>query len=212
MPKEAEMTLSRTISPVSGRRARFSAIALVAGVSLVLSCSFHPTGGHVLRPAPASPEDWRVYGQVLETRDYCGGANPSHEMLEYLRTAHPVAGMKLYIRGGEVNRLENPILQTVTSDAQGKFQTSLPPGDYCFVGEAKKDELKVPDFTKENQQIAASPGSGRPYKLTSEQCLRAWWSTCDKTIQVQQQDLRGVVIPFHRGCNPPCVQGGPLRR
>src|SRR5207253_8731349 len=82
---------------------------------------------------------------------------------------------------------------------------SLPPGDYCFIDDSKKDALRVPDFTKENQNLAPS----QQYHLTSEECLKQWWETCDKTLKVEKKDLKGVVIKYHRACNPPCVVGGP---
>jgi hypothetical protein len=129
-------------------------------------------------------------------------------MLDFLRQEKPFPGKLLFIRAGAVNNFAEPALQSFTSDAAGNFELSLPPGDYCVVEESKKDKLKIPDFTKENADLAPRDA----YRLTSEQCLREWWQACDRSLKVGKQDLKGVVIHFHHTCRPPCVIGGPKPR
>lgn len=145
-----------------------------------------------------------ISGKVVQTSDYCGGANPSEEILEFLRKEKPFPNKEVFVRAGNVNAIKQTILK-FTTDAEGNFKISLPPGDYCFIDDSKKDALRVPDFTKENQNLAPS----QQYHLTSEECLKQWWETCDKTLKVEKKDLKGVVIKYHRACNPPCVVGGP---
>lgn len=146
-----------------------------------------------------------VCGKVVQTSDYCGGANPSEEILEFLRKEKPFPDKEVFVRAGNVNAINQTILQKFTTDLEGNFKISLPPGDYCFIDESKKDTWKVPDFTKENQNLAPS----QQYHLTSAECLKQWWQTCDKTLKVEKQNLEDVVIKYHRACHPPCVVGGP---
>ncbi len=146
-----------------------------------------------------------VSGKVVQTSNYCGGANPSEEILEFLRKEKSFPNKEVFVRAGSVNAIKQTILQKFTSDAEGNFKILLPPGDYCFIDDSKKGIWKVPDFTKENQNLAPS----EHYRLTSEECLKQWWQTCDKTLKVEKQNLKAIVIKYHRGCNPPCVVGGP---
>ncbi len=148
-------------------------------------------------------------GVVTETREYCGGANPSDEILEALRRPQPVAHHKLYVRRGSKNALANPILLEFTTDADGKFRIELPEGEYCLIEEGKKGALKIPDFTEENRKLAQTAPLAMPYKLTSPNCLTDWWRACDKVLRVGKQPATGIQVEFHRGCRPPCVEGGP---
>ncbi len=164
------------------------------------------------RPGKKSSRTRVLSGRVVQTSSYCGGANPSQEILEELRKQKPYPNKTLFVRAGTVNDLAKPILQRFASDAEGNFKISLPPGDYCIVEEAKKDKPAAPDFSKENEELAKSGGGGEAYRLTSLECLKQWSGTCDKTIKVEKRNVTGMVIEFHHGCNPPCVKGGPLRR
>ena len=148
---------------------------------------------------------WKVSGKVIQTNEYCGGANPSEEIIEALRKEKPLPDKRLFVRAGTLNKITRPVLQSFTTDAEGNFEISLPPGDYCVIEEGKKDQLKIPDFSKENEKLPPAEA----YRLTSEECLRTWWRACDQTLRVKRQSLKGVVIRFHQRCNPPCITGGP---
>ena len=153
-----------------------------------------------------------ISGIVTETRQYCGGANPSEEILEAVRRPRPLADYELYVRPGSTNALANPVLLKFTTDANGNFQIALPEGEYCILEAAKKDALKIPDFTEENRKLAKTDPTAILYSLTSPKCLTDWWQTCDKVLRVGKENQTGVRIEFQRGCRPPCVQGGPDAR
>jgi len=148
-------------------------------------------------------------GTATETRQYCGGANPSDEILETLQRPRPLARHKLFLRRGSKNVLAHPVLLEFSTDADGKFQIELPEGEYCLIEEGKKGALKIPDFSEENRKLAQAAPSAMPYKLTSPNCLSDWWQTCDKVLRIGKQSVTGIKIEFHRGCRPPCVEGGP---
>lgn len=146
-----------------------------------------------------------ITGRIVETRQWCGGANPSDEILEMLRKEAPVANKTFYARGGSMNSAKQAVLLQFTTDTQGNFKISLPPGDYCIVEESKKDESGMPDVSKLNEKLPES----QKYQLASPNCLQKWWRTCDYNLKVGKQNLKDVVIRFQRTCNPPCILGGP---
>src|SRR5713226_3214179 len=154
-------------------------------------------------PPPAAKSTLRtISGTVVQTSDYCGGMAPTDEMLESLRKEKPFPEKELFVRIGTVNKYSSRVLQRFVSDAAGRFKISLPPGIYCVIEASKKDELKLPATTKGNAPADQS-------SATDEDCLEKWYRTCDKTLKIGKQNLKGVVIQFHHTCKPPCVTGGP---
>lgn len=153
-----------------------------------------------------------ISGTVYEIHQYCGGANPSEEILEAVRRPRPLANYELYVRAGSANALASLVVLKFSSDANGNFQIELPQGEYCVIEAGKKDALKTPDFTEENRKLAKTDPTAIPYSLTSPKCLTEWWQTCDKALRVGKENQTGVKIEFHHGCRPPCVQGGPDAR
>ncbi len=143
-----------------------------------------------------------ISGTVVQTSDYCGGFAPTEEMLESLRKEKPLPAKELFVRSGTANKYSGRVLQRFVSDAEGRFKISLPPGAYCVVEASKKDELKVPATTK------GSPPAAQVSSADGD-CLERWYRTCDTTLKIGKQNLKGVVIKFHHTCNPPCVTGGP---
>ena len=150
----------------------------------------------------------QISGTVFETRQYCGGANPSEEILEAMRRPRPLANYEMYVRASSVNALASPVLLKFTTDANGNFQIALAEGEYCILEAGKKDAVRIPDFTEENRKLAKTDPAATPYSLTSPKCLTDWWQTCDKVLRVGKENQKGVRIELRRGCHPPCVQGG----
>jgi hypothetical protein len=143
-----------------------------------------------------------ISGTVVQTSDYCGGIAPPEEMRESLRKEKPYPRKELFVRGGTINKYSQPVLERFVSDEEGRFKISLPPGVYCVIEATKKDELKLPATTKGNRPADQS-------STTDKDCLEKWYHTCDNTLKIGKQNLKGVVIKFHHTCNPPCVTGGP---
>ena len=142
---------------------------------------------------------YTVSGTVVQTREYCSGAAPPPELLQELRAEKPVAGKTIFVREGVENTLSN-IVAEFTSDNDGTFILQLPPGQYCFVEQKKKDDLNINNFQDQYTRV------------TSEQCLQEWWKQCDTTIQVTK-DTADVILKYHETCpwKKPCtVYSGPL--
>ncbi len=172
---------------------------LVAGVCLAFATLSSVPSAATPKASGRKPAATRtVSGKVVETNDYCGGAAPTEEMLEWLRKEKPVPRKELFVRAGTANG-SSRILLKFTTDAEGNFKISLPSGDYCIIEESKREPPKVPHTSKGAWNAAGSQPT----------CLQKWYGTCDKTLTVGQQDLKDVLIKFHRTCNPPCTTGGP---
>lgn len=145
---------------------------------------------------------YKVTGQVMYTKAYCGGAAPSEEMLEQYRTPMPLADLKLHVRKGSSNTLGQSPVQTVQTDGEGRFTFTLPPGEYCLITD---DRLKKPDpnsFKPGAQQIDIA-------------CSDAWIVKCDHTFVIKDADLKDIALNFHRRCflqtfNPCVHYDGPL--
>jgi len=153
-------------------------------------------------PSAAKSSLRTISGTVVQTSDYCGGIAPPEELRESLRKEKPYPRKELFVRGETVNKYSHPVLERFVSDEEGRFKISLPPGNYCVVEASKRDDLKLPATTKGNAPADQSSAADRD-------CLEKWYRTCDKTLKIGKQNLKGVVIKFHHTCNPPCVTGGP---
>jgi len=146
-----------------------------------------------------------IFGKIVQTSDYCGGAAPTQEMIDKIGMETHFPDKELYIREGNFNLLSKPIIKDFLSDKYGKFEISLPQGEYCIIEKIKKEDFKIPDFTELNKQLP--PNS--QYIIQSEQCFKEWWGTCDRLLSVNNQGIEDFVIKFHHSCEQPCVSGGP---
>ena len=145
-----------------------------------------------------------IFGKIIQTSAYCGGAAPPQELIDELRREKPFPDKELYVREGDINLLSKPIIKEFVSDKDGKFEISLTPGKYCIIEKIKKEELKIPDFTEINKQLP----SHSQYRIESEQCFKDWWKTCDEILVVGNQVAQDFVIKFRLSCDHPCVNGG----
>jgi hypothetical protein len=127
-----------------------------------------------------------VSGTVLRTADYCGGAAPSEEMLEEMRTPKPFAGMKVHARKGGTNQIGTPVVASSTSDESGYFSLELPAGTWCLV----LDE-KGPDAPRDL--------SGQNIQLDNA-CYKEWLSKCDQVIEVIDVPIPAVKLQFNARC------------
>lgn len=144
----------------------------------------------------------KVTGQVMHTRAYCGGAAPSDEMLQRYRTPLPLPGLKIYLRSGRTNVITRPLLDSTTTDAEGRFTFNLPNGEYCIITKAR---IKPP--------VAANYDSNT-YEIV-EDCIDEWIVHCDATFSVEDQDVAGLGVQLHKECFKeefnPCIRyTGPM--
>lgn len=144
-------------------------------------------------------QKFQITGTILETRSYCGGAAPPPGMLAQLATPTPIPLGKLFVKKGETNIENAPIIATIVADTSGKFSISLPAGTYCLVEEWKSKKLVMPA----NDQ----------YQTVDTTCYRKLYNAADYQLVVSNKNVGDVKIIFHRSCpwNQPCINyNGPL--
>lgn len=142
---------------------------------------------------------YTVSGTVTSTSSYCGGARPTDEMMAELAKPKPEAGKQLFLKSGKENSKSNSIIISFNSDSLGQFNIKLKNGTYCIVEEYKSKALAIPK-NDENSKW-------------DEKCLTEEYARCDYQLEVNNKNVDGVNINFHKPCqwSTPCLQyGGPL--
>lgn len=145
---------------------------------------------------PAAGKTFTVSGTITQSSDYCGGDELSPEDMEKAARPYPAEGKKIFIRKGSKNT-GKAIFMEFTVDAKGNFSIQLPPGKYCVIDAARAEKLDLSLYKNEDLDI------------TSEECMKKWWSTCQHVIEVKDSDVKDVKINFHVHCftnsTCPCI-------
>jgi hypothetical protein len=142
---------------------------------------------------------YTVTGSIMETRSYCGGAEPSPELLAICNTPHGISMGKLYVKKGSFNKERADILDSICADKNGNFSINLPSGTYCLV----EDWKAIPFDLPLNSEI----------QTVDSLCYRNSYDACDYQLTVSDKNIDSVKVVFHRTCawNKPCIQyHGPL--
>lgn len=136
---------------------------------------------------------------MMQTVSYCGGAQPSQEILDRCNTPVGIANGKLYIKKGTYNKDKAAVLDSITTDGNGKFSINLPAGTYCLVEDWKAKPYQLP-LSDESQTVDSV-------------CYRNLYMSCDYELTVKDKNIDSVKVIFHRTCawNKPCISyHGPL--
>ncbi|MBX7241206.1 MAG: hypothetical protein K1X92_05600 [Bacteroidia bacterium] len=127
-----------------------------------------------------------IKGKVLITQDYCGGAAPSPEVLQSLKTEQAYANQIICIKKWKEDFSAEPVLQEITTNENGVFSTTLPIGKYAlFIKE------KTQDFSK-----------GIMAKFGNTPKCKTWQNTPDLTLEVTKKSKKLQTFRFHIKCNP----------
>ncbi len=142
---------------------------------------------------------YHVSGTIMQTQSYCGGAQPTKEILDKLNTATGIANTRLFIRKNAVNSVDIEIVDSIISDTNGNFSIDLAPGTYCLV-ESWKAKRFSPPSDNQNQKIDTV-------------CLKNLYNLCDYELKISDKNIENLKIVFHRNCinNQPCITySGPV--
>ncbi len=141
---------------------------------------------------------FNISGKVTQTSTYCGGAEPSEEILAEYSKEKPYAGKTFYIRKGNINALNSKIILSFKADENGKFSFQLPPGIYSIIQEAQVKEIKAEDYNKKESL------------QTDVSCLKNWWFKPYYVLEIKDKDISGLHFKFHHPCfvsgDIPCIQ------
>ena len=128
-----------------------------------------------------------VKGRITQTSDYCGGAQPTEEILNELRSKQPVEGKIIYIRQVSTSKTANQIIKKVVTDARGNFKVVLKSGyTYHFVEEWKHKPLEIPKDTE--------------FVTWDENCFKTRYNTPDYILKVKTKGNPVVAINYHTPC------------
>lgn len=178
---------------------KFTVIYLLGIGLMLLACK--SSGNTENNGSNQNKKTFRLSGNVTYTSDYCGGVQPPNSLLEQLATPTPYAGKTFYLRAGEKNNLQKPILYTVITDTLGNYAIDLPIGNYCMIDEFRKDSSFMKAVYKED-----------PYnylQVNDQECLQNWFNGCYYNVAIKNTDISNVNFNFHRPCfrpeEVPCI-------
>jgi hypothetical protein len=144
-----------------------------------------------------------VSGKVTQISSYCGGAQPSPEILAGYEAPSPYAGKTFYIRKGKINTTKQPVILSFKADANGKFSIELPPGTYSIIQEPQIKKINPNEYNIEGSISADAD------------CLKKWWEKPYYILEIKEKNITGLHFEFHHPCfisaDIPCLQYiGPL--
>lgn len=157
---------------------------LISVVGLLMACS---TSKQV-DSSENQVETFDVAINTTTTEVYCGGARPSEEILEELRTPKPAPNVKIYLRKGDTNNIKNKIDYQLMSNDSGVVKTSLPAGTYSIVFENKKDQNTYNDLLDKY-------GSGTSYQTPIDtNCLKTFFAQPNGVLIVEENNENKITV------------------
>lgn len=145
---------------------------------------------------------YEVTIHVTQTSSYCGGAPPSDQMLEDLRTPGPLPNKKIYIRRGKFKDIDRPVIQELSSNQNGVVQTQLPAGEYSIVFSDKKDRSIF------NELVEKYGDRTEQYEAINEECLKKHFKRPALTFTIGTKTASEIEVNDHKKCprnSVPCA-------
>ncbi|MBA2610493.1 MAG: hypothetical protein H0U95_00885 [Bacteroidetes bacterium] len=143
-----------------------------------------------------------ISGTVLHSFSYCGGIEPSPEMMAEFTKLKPYAGKIFYVRKGKTNTTKGKIILSFKADTTGKFSFQLPPGNYSII---QQQQVKKLDITLYKKQFITA----------DENCLKTWWEKPYHVLEIKDKNISKIEFKFNHPCfisdDIPCLQyDGPM--
>lgn len=147
-------------------------------------------------------QKFNVSGKVRHSFAYCGGAEPSEEMMAEFTKLKPYAGKTFYIRKGKTNNVKAKVILSFKADTAGSFSFQLPPGVYSIIQEPQVKKLNIKFYKKQ-------------HIIVDESCLKTWWEKPYYILEVKDKNITNLDFKFHHPCfisdDVPCLNyNGPM--
>lgn len=139
--------------------------------------------------APVDTSTYAVSGRILVSVQYCGGVQPSPEMLEEAQRHHARSGVKVYLRPGTKNSESDSIVASAVSDRKGNFTFRVKPGTYCVLIE---EQALPPVFDPKRY----APGM----EMNNKKAYRTWWETPQAVVTITSEHVSAGDLKFHQNC------------
>jgi antitoxin component YwqK of YwqJK toxin-antitoxin module len=113
----------------------------------------------------------------------------------------PLPNKKMYIRRGDSNDFSKPIVKEFTTDSDGSFNVSLPPGAYVIIAENK---LNKPNCDSLLSKYANGSKNCLPIKASDTVCINRWYCEPDAAFIVGNNCIKDISIIYYLPCSFEC--------
>lgn len=138
-----------------------------------------------------------ISGTVTQTSSYCGGAQPTDELITELQTPRIFPGKKMHVIKGDTNTAKREIVLDFITDEKGTFSFQLAPGTYSIL--LDEQILKPNARQYETKDI-----------LVDEKCYNEWWGKPYYLLHVSSAPITNLSFNFQRPCfidyDIPCLR------
>jgi hypothetical protein len=135
--------------------------------------------------------------KATTTSSYCGGAAPSDDMIDKLKTPRGINGTTFYIISGSTNKADRKIIDSFTTDDLGEANIKMRAGTFAIITAEQRASFK----TKSNNE----------YQTWDNACLLKTWQKPQAIFKSTSK--KNVSFNIERPCqwNMPCGKyTGPL--
>lgn len=138
-----------------------------------------------------------VSGSVKIIHSWCTDIVGGEKYEEAIKP-RPFPYKKLYVRKGDSNDYSKPIIMEFTTDKNGNFSISLPPGVYCIVDESKIDKAMYDTLWARHLK-----GTYACLPLDTN-CFKKWFATPEKVFKVGMDSVKDITLTFYTRCSCDC--------
>ena len=153
------------------------------------------------KAAPVLPT-FNLSGQILIVESYCGGAAPSRELLEEVRSPKPCLEKYFFLKKGDANSAKNPVIDVINVDSTGRFSFKLKQGSYCVIQDFQTKPIQLENYKTSNN-----------FDYQGDDCMRKYWADCYQTIDLKE-NINDLIITVYKKCfgngNPCMIYTGPM--
>lgn len=126
-----------------------------------------------------------VSGKVLTNKLYCGGAQPTKEMIEDLKKPVIYSNKLFFIKEISEDYSNQVFLMKFRSDSLGEFKIDLKAGSYAVFLE---EQINITDFSiLKNQEL-------------NQKCYEEWLKKPFCTIEVLNNAVEGLEFKVEKKC------------
>ena len=165
-------------------------IILVSVVGFFVACS-------ASKEVNFSDKETKTFDVTIEattTQAYCGGAQPTEEILDELNTPVPAPNVSIYLRKGTINDINKPVDYKLSTNDSGRVETQLPAGTYSVVFENKKNQAGYDDliekYGKETTKQTAIDTT----------CLKKHFSQPNGILEVAEKGTNKLIVNRRKRC------------
>jgi hypothetical protein len=140
---------------------------------------------------------YKITIKITETESFCGGMQPTEEMLQDLRAPKPMLNTSFYLVKGIMNKKGIKVIKKLETNNKGIIKLNLSKGNYAILSESQVKEF----IPKKNDE----------YHIWDNACLEKLWKTPLLILRVKKSFQTKANV--HKPCsyNQDCLTyKGPL--